>query len=159
MGGEDIICGIISALMVLLTITLQYEIKRAIWNVLPRLKRYPRVMINVLVLALLAGHTISVWLYGIAYWVLDVKLSVHGLSSGAHENDFISYIYFSASTYSSLGFGDMYPLGPLRMLAGVEVLNGLLMIGLSVTLTYWAMEKLWSVQRARAEEKVTLSDS
>jgi len=155
-GIQDIVCAFISVLMVMMTITLQYEIKRRIWNILPRLKRHPRVMINVLVLALLAGHTISVWLYGLMFWLLDSRLGIHGLA-GQHEQNFISYVYFSASTYSSLGFGDIFPTGPLRMLVGVEVLNGLLMIGLSVTLTYLAMERFWgtlhSVRQMQAEEK------
>ena len=147
MGFDDIICGIISVAMVMATISLQYEIKRHIWIVLPRLKRRPRMMINVLVLALLVWHTLSVWMYGLTYWLLDTQLGVHGLA-GQHENNFISYVYFSASTYSSLGFGDIYPVGPLRMLTAVEVLNGLLMIGLSVTLTFLAMERFWGTLHA-----------
>lgn len=55
MGFDDFICGIISVAMVMATISLQYEIKRHIWIILPRLKRRPRLMINVFVLALLAG--------------------------------------------------------------------------------------------------------
>lgn len=95
-------------------------------------------------------------MYGLMFWLLDTKLGIHGLA-GQHENNFISYVYFSASTYSSLGFGDIYPTGPLRMLTGVEVLNGLLMIGLSVTLTYLVMERFWGtlhvVRHMDGEEK------
>lgn len=153
MGIEDVICAIISVLMVMITVTMHYEIKRFIWNILPRLKRRPRLMMNFIILTLMAGHTISIWMYGITYWVLDKHLGIHGLG-GQHEDSFISYI-FSAATYSSLGLGDIFPLGALRMLMTVEVVNGLLMIGLSVTLTYFVMERFWRMHNPRKNEADT----
>ena len=53
-------------------------------------------------------------------------------------------MYFSAETYTSLGFGDLTPNGPVRLLAGVEALNGLLLIGWSASFTYISMERFWS---------------
>jgi hypothetical protein len=53
-------------------------------------------------------------------------------------------MYFSVETYSSLGFGDLVPIGPVRMLAGVEALNGLLLIGWSASYAYIAMERFWT---------------
>ena len=38
-----------------------------------------------------------------------------------------------AMTYTSLGLGDIFPLGRLRMVVGVEALTGLLMISLTPT--------------------------
>lgn len=138
------ICAFISVLMIVFTVSIHYEVKRAIWNILPRLKRRPRLMMNVLVLALMLAHTACVWAYGAVFWLLDTKIGIHGLG-GQHEATFISYVYFSAATYSSLGLGDIVPLGAIRMLAGVEVINGLLLIGLSVTLAYFAMERFWGM--------------
>jgi hypothetical protein len=43
-----------------------------------------------------------------------------------------------------LGLGDIAPLGPVRLLAGVEALNGLLMIAWTASFTYLSMEKFWS---------------
>ena len=45
--------------------------------------------------------------------------------------------------YTSVGFGDILPQGHLRLIAGVEGLAGLLMIGWSASFTYLMMEKLW----------------
>ncbi|MCJ7798375.1 MAG: potassium channel family protein [Polaromonas sp.] len=50
-------------------------------------------------------------------------------------------LYFSAETFSSLGFGDLIPNGPTRLLAGTEALNGLLLIGWSASHVYIAMER------------------
>jgi len=52
-------------------------------------------------------------------------------------------LYFSAETYTSLGFGDVVPDGPLRLLAGAEALNGLLLIGWSASFLYLEMERWW----------------
>ncbi|HET8693301.1 MAG TPA: potassium channel family protein [Aquabacterium sp.] len=52
-------------------------------------------------------------------------------------------MYFSAETYTSLGFGDLTPVGPVRLLAGVEALNGLLLIGWSASFLYIAMQRFW----------------
>lgn len=52
-------------------------------------------------------------------------------------------LYFSAETYTSLGYGDVVPGGALRLLAGMEALNGLLLIGWSASFIYIAMERFW----------------
>jgi len=57
-------------------------------------------------------------------------------------------MYFSAETYTSLGFGDITPVGPIRLLAGIEALNGLLLIGWSASFTYIAMERFWDADGA-----------
>jgi hypothetical protein len=51
--------------------------------------------------------------------------------------------YFSAETFTSLGYGDIRPSGPLRLLAGAEALNGLLLIGWSACFAYISMERFW----------------
>jgi hypothetical protein len=52
-------------------------------------------------------------------------------------------LYFSVVTYTSLGFGDHVPVSHARLIAGVEALNGLLLIGWSASFTYLAMERYW----------------
>jgi len=62
-------------------------------------------------------------------------------------------LYFSAETYTSLGYGDVVPTGPLRTLAGVEALNGLLLIGWSASFTYVAMQRFWGDARAPRKQE------
>jgi hypothetical protein len=40
----------------------------------------------------------------------------------------------------------LVPQGPARMLAGVEALNGLLLIGWTSSFTYVAMAEFWSTK-------------
>jgi hypothetical protein len=52
-------------------------------------------------------------------------------------------MYFSAETYTSVGYGDVVPVGHVRLLAGIEALNGLVLIGWTASYTYIAMERFW----------------
>ena len=89
---------------------------------------------------------LEVWLYGIAYWAMTAH-SPLGAVVGAGPLGTEDYIYFSAVTYTSLGFGDLVPRGHLRLVAGVEGLNGLILIGWSASFTYLAMERYWPLHR------------
>lgn len=48
--------------------------------------------------------------------------------------------YFSIVNYTSLGLGDIYPTGHLRFLAGVESLNGFLLISCSASALFMQMK-------------------
>jgi hypothetical protein len=67
---------------------------------------------------------------------------IFGLSGSAGFS-LANCLYFSAETYTSLGFGDLTPTGPIRLLAGAEALNGLLLIGWSASFAYIAVERFW----------------
>lgn len=43
----------------------------------------------------------------------------------------MDYFYYAAETYSSLGYGDIYPLGTIRLLASITPVIGLLLMGWS----------------------------
>jgi hypothetical protein len=130
------------ALLVVLTTVLHYEVLRTLNAALPRVRVRPRAKLVVVILVAFAAHALEMALYGVAFWVLVVPLGA-GTLSGAHPS-FASALYFSAETYTSLGFGDLTPGGPVRLLAGVEALNGLLLIGWSASFTYLCMERFWA---------------
>jgi len=52
-------------------------------------------------------------------------------------------VYFSAVTYSTVGFGDVIPTGPLRFLVGTEALTGFVLITWSASFTYLEMQRYW----------------
>jgi hypothetical protein len=53
------------------------------------------------------------------------------------------FVYFSAMTYTTVGFGDAVPIGPIRFLAGMEGLTGLAMITWSASYTFIEMQRDW----------------
>ncbi len=96
----------------------------------------------VLVLGLLVAHTIEIFVFGAAFYVLD---GVEGFGSleGAYEGSARDYVYFSAVVYTTLGFGDLIAVGVMRTMAGIEALTGLLMIGWSTSFTFLQMQRHW----------------
>jgi hypothetical protein len=129
-------------LLVLSTIVLHYEVLRGLNARLPALAIRNRAKLVVVILASFVAHAAEMALYGIVIYCLVAWFDVGNLS-GASGFTLANCMYFSAETYTSLGFGDLSPDGPVRLLAGVEALNGLLLIGWSASFTYISMERFW----------------
>lgn len=136
---------LMATVLVLVTVVIHYEALRLTSRVLPRLTMLaPRQRLAAVLVAVFAAHTVEVWVYGGAFMLLDRVLGIGGFG-GVALAGIADYVYFSSVTYSSLGFGDVYPLGELRLIAGVEAVTGLLMIGWSASYTYLAMSELWGL--------------
>ncbi|WP_088279822.1 potassium channel family protein [Ideonella sp. A 288] len=129
-------------LLVVSTTVLHYEVLRALNAGLPRLGIPDRMKLVVVILATFVAHAVEIAMYG---FVLYGLADWHGAGTldGGLGFSLASCLYFSAETYTSLGFGDFTPVGAVRLLAGVEALNGLLLIGWSASFTYIAMERFW----------------
>lgn len=138
--------------LVLIVVLIHYEVLRFTSALLPRLTIRPRQRILVVIFAAFGAHLVEVWLYALAYYLLAGHLSM-GSFSGTIEYRFLDYLYFSTETYTSLGYGDIVPLGGLRLMAGIETIVGLMMIGWSASFTYLAMEKFWGLHRSSRNGK------
>lgn len=132
-----------SALLVALTAVLHYEVLRSLNNGLPSLQVPDRFKLLVVIITAFCAHALEMVLYGLVIYALISFLGA-GTLVGSAGSSLESCLYFSAETYTSLGFGDLTPVGPVRLLAGVEALNGLLLIGWSASFTYIAMERFWA---------------
>ncbi len=144
------IASIVALVLVVACVSLFYEILAHVWVNLPRLNGHPRKQILLTVLAAFLGHTFAVWLFGIAYYLLATHVAF-GALQGAINPGFLSFIYFSAVSYSSLGLGDVYPTGGLQLLVGVEAILGLILIGWTVTFTYIVTDKYLTHRLKRAK--------
>ena len=142
--------AIVGIPLVVLTILIHYEILRVTSNVLPRLTIRPRQRIIVVILAAFIAHIIEVWLYAAAYYGLyQAELGGFDSMAGAFSGHLVEFVYFSAVSYTSLGLGDVWPTGVLRLITGLEALNGLILIAWSASFTYLSMEKFWEVHPVR----------
>ena len=135
-------------LLIALTTLIHYEVLRGLYVGLPKLQIPARTKLLVAILVAFVAHAVEIGLYGVTLFMLIRYMGVGSL--GGHESDLASCLYFSAETYTSLGLGDIAPSGPVRLLAGAEALNGLLLIAWSASFIYLSMEKFWtSGSRAR----------
>jgi hypothetical protein len=134
--------GFSGLVLLVLTTVIHYEVLRGLSAALPRLPVAPRSKLIVVILVSFVAHCVEIALYAGAYHLL-VNVLGDGLMGGPAPAPLSRLLYFSAETYTSLGYGDVVPHGPVRMLAGTEALNGLLLIGWSASFTYMAMERFW----------------
>ena len=131
------------AVMLLLTASTHYETLALLNALLPRLAMPQRLKVLAALVVVFAAHVLEMTLYALAYRVLGGLAHLGTLSGGASSN-FAACLYFSAETFTSLGFGDVTPGGPLRLLAGMETLNGLLLVGWSASYIHLSMDRFWA---------------
>ncbi len=137
-----LVCTLVAGINTLI----HYEVLSALSNHLSTLHVPNRSKLLVVILATLVAHAVEMAVYGLAIYTLIAGLGVGGLT-GSVGFSLEACMYFSAETYTSLGFGDISPLGPIRMIAGFEALHGLLMIGWSSSFLFISMERFWAVRR------------
>jgi hypothetical protein len=142
----------ICAVLVALTTLLHYEVLRGLNAALPVLPVANRAKLLVVIIAAFLAHAAEIALYGAALYVLVTYLGA-GILAGSAGSSLAACLYFSAETYTSLGFGDLTPVGPVRLLAGTEALNGLLLIGWSASFAYLSMERFWNTDEATPDRK------
>lgn len=123
-------------------VLLQYEFLVAVWRRLGRRQAHRRVKVLYAIFAVLLLHVIEIWIFGSAIWLL-LLWPATGAVFGAEAATFLECVYLSAVTFTTVGFGDVAPLGALRFLAGTEALTGLVLITWSASFTYLEMEKYW----------------
>ena len=107
----------------------------------PRLDGRP-VGVLVFVAAMLVVHVVEIWIFALGYFVMSG--TVFGTVSGS---SFLDCIYFSASAYTTLGLGDLFPTGPVRAVTGTEGLVGLVLIAWTASFTFLHMQRLWEQDR------------
>ena len=92
---------------------------------------------------LLGVHVTEIWMFGCVIRLLQMIPGaghVVGLEGGPNLMD---SVYLSAVTFTTVGFGDMVPVGALRFITGTEALTGLVLVTWSASFTYIEMEKFW----------------
>lgn len=141
----------VSAVLVICTIVFHYEVLRALSAYLPNMGVPIRARVLIVVGICFAAHVLEVLFYALAFWGIH-RLGWGGIG-GSVEGNFGDYLYFSASSYSTLGFGDIAPTGALRLVAAIEALNGLFLVAWSTSFTYLAMERLWPLHSRVQEGK------
>jgi len=95
-----------------------------------------------IVMLLLCAHTAEIILFSAGFYFAEHIFEL-GEIKGALSDDIATLLYYSFSSYTSLGIGDLRPSGMIRLLTGIEALLGLLMIGWSASFLYLEMRSLW----------------
>jgi voltage-gated potassium channel len=87
-------------------------------------------------LGLLLLHCVQILIWAIAYRLLTPVEPIDSLEAA---------VYFSAVTFTTLGYGDItLSSEQWRLLTGIEALNGVLLLGWSTALLYAVVHRTWS---------------
>jgi hypothetical protein len=136
------IVAVATVLVISVCIGLHYEVLRACIRFLPLMTHRRRRRVLILIFVILLTHVAEIWLFAAAYYVL-VGFEHFGALYGTELVALPDFVYFSAMVYTTVGFGDILPSGPIRFMAGSEALLGLVMITWSASFTFLEMQRDW----------------
>ena len=128
--------------VVMLCVGFHYEVLANCNRLLPHIGHRHRRRIFVLILFILFAHAIKISLFTFGYYYL-IEIRELGELTGSVSAGLTDYAYFSAVVYTTVGFGDLIPIGPVRMLTSMEALTGLVMITWSASFTFLEMQRYW----------------
>jgi hypothetical protein len=92
------------------------------------------------VLVALMAHLLEITFFGGVWWLLiDIGMAELSLANPTP----LDLVYFSGAVYTSLGFGDIAPLGEGRVFSVIETVTGLVLIAWTASFTYLEMRRNW----------------
>ena len=133
---------LINSSIIALAVLIHYEFLYRLSTVMPKMKIKHRFRIVVSVFGALVAHSIEIWLFSLAYYLIPQFMSL-GYLEGNFNGSFMDCVYFSYTTYTTLGLGDIEPHGHIRHLVGLESLTGLLLITWTASFLYYEMQRYW----------------
>ncbi|MCF6208691.1 MAG: potassium channel family protein [Ghiorsea sp.] len=133
---------IINCMIVGIAVMIHYEVLFQMTSVMPKLKIKHRLRIVFGVFGALVAHVIEIWVFAIAYHLMHNSPS-WGYLEGNYNGSLLDAAYFSFTTFTTLGFGDIVPHGILRFLVGIEAVTGLVLITWTASFLYFEMQRYW----------------
>ncbi|MGH1403291.1 MAG: potassium channel family protein [Alphaproteobacteria bacterium] len=95
-------------------------------------KRYWKIPLLVkAVLGIFVAHIVQIWIWAIFYMIVGVL------------PDFEEALYFSTSTFTTVGFGDIYLEKDWRLVSSFQSANGFILFGWSTAFIFEVMSKLY----------------
>ncbi|MCA3193326.1 MULTISPECIES: ion channel [unclassified Cupriavidus] len=131
----------LTATLTVLSVGIHYEALRLISEFHPK-RLSGKLNIGAVILLIIITHCLEAIVFSAGYWLGSDVLGI-GRLTGMREHGAIAYIYFSLETFTTQSIGDIFPVGPLRLLASVQPLVGLILIGWSTSFTFLIMRRDW----------------
>ncbi|MDM8347494.1 potassium channel family protein [Pseudomonas sp. sp1636] len=137
---------VVNSLVVIIAVIIHYEFLFRLTLLLPRLKVRHRFRIVLGVGGALIAHAVEVWVFAYAYFLMHRAGGRWGYLEGNFNGSLLDCGYFSFTTFTTLGFGDIQPHGDLRYLTGIESLTGLVLITWTASFLFVEMQRFWNTR-------------
>ena len=134
---------LINSLLIVVAVVIHYEVLSKLTRLVASLDAmHHRFRVVIGIFGALCAHIVEVWLFAAAYYFME-GTELFGTLQGNFEHTILDCVYFSFTTDTSLGFGDIEPIGNLRFLAGLEALTGLVLITWTASFMFLQMQRFW----------------
>jgi hypothetical protein len=137
-----LLASLINIIVVSLAVMVHYEFLFRLSKGISSMHIKPRMRIVYGVFGALVAHSIEVWIFALAYHQ-KLKSGLFGHFEGNFDGSILDCVYFSFTTFTTLGFGDISPFGEIRFLTGIESLTGLVLITWSASFLFVEMQRYW----------------
>ena len=111
---------------------------------MPKMKINHRFRIVIGVFGALIAHAVEIWIFAFAYYFMH-RSNGWGNLEGNFTGSLMDCGYYSFTTFTTLGIGDIEPIGDLRYLTGIESLTGLVLITWTASFLYYEIKRFWHV--------------
>jgi hypothetical protein len=132
----------LNIVVVSLAVIIHYEFLFRMSDLMRKMKTRHRFRILFGVFGALIAHALEIWVFAFAYHYMHHSQG-WGELQGNSSGSLMDCVYFSFSTFSTLGYGDIVPIGKLRYLTGIESLTGLVLITWTASFLYYEMRHFW----------------
>ncbi|MFD2632337.1 potassium channel family protein [Idiomarina piscisalsi] len=133
---------ICNALIVGLAVVFHYEALNRIGWLISHLHMFSQIRLMFGVVLAIIAHTAEVAIFAVGYYAMHHHANF-GYLTGNFDGSFLDALYFSFTVFTTVGFGDIEPVGMLRFLTGVEGLTGLVLITWTASFLYVEMQRYW----------------
>lgn len=141
--GANLLVAVVTLAAVVLAVLVHYEGLSLLHHGLARRAAGPRRRrVLLAIFGVLALHTLEIWIFGLGLHALLWWPETGSLQGGPMEG-LLDHVYFSAVVFSTLGLGDLAPVGPIRLLAAAESVTGFVLLTWSASFTYLEMARYW----------------
>ncbi len=132
--------ALIVTLAVVLSIGIHYGVLlMTTWILASFHGRHPASIVLSLFLAVIA-HLLEILVFALAWYQL---FSMGTIQFSIADPTFIDILYFSGTTYTTIGYGDIVIIGDGRIASVVEGVMGLVLIAWTASFTYFEMNRKW----------------
>jgi len=140
-----LLVALVNAIVVAVVVAVHYEFLSRLSASGPSPRCHHRAWILFGIFGALTAHAVEVWVFAFAYYLMH-HAPGWGTLAGEFGGSLLDCAYFSFTTFTTVGFGDIHPVGPIRFLTGIEALTGLVLITWTASFLFLEMQRYWTVR-------------